>query len=170
MSNLQLLYWFKFAEILPAIYNTPYTYLPLGIFLPKKKPQLCVARTFLERGNFRKSYVEYRRRKAGARYVKPKSLSTCRVPTPSTRRRIFSGKTNSERAFNILERDMWGAKLALEPAVRAGIERAKPNSFRKKLGLWWKWVFTLEIWRGRIGGRSGKLPCGRPGDLSFFNH
>lgn len=80
---------------------------------------------------------------AGGEGVKPLSLSTCRVPTPSTRRRLVMsvarhilGKTNSERAFNILRRDMWKGERVLEPAVRPGGEPAKQeNGFGKNAGL-----------------------------------
>ena len=88
-------------------------------------------------------------------YVKPISLSICRVPTPSTRRGIFMGKCGDRRAIWILVLELCSRRRALEPAVRAGIER---TNFRDFCEPYEKMRFALYILEGVYGWKVGQAP------------
>ena len=88
-------------------------------------------------------------------YVKPISLSICRVPTPSTRRGIFMGKCDGRRAIWILVLELCSRRRALEPAVRAGIERTKFQDFCEPYR---RMEFALHILEGVYGWKVGQAP------------
>lgn len=118
-------------------------YFPTGFFFKRNSPSYVQLGLFSKGGILGKKILEYRRHKAGARYVKAKSVYVCRVPGPSTRGGVFMGKCGNGLAFNILRRDICSLERALEPAVRAAKETAwsKVVSGKKRAyGVIWRAV------------------------------